>query len=202
MEESEEEDKAMEAWETDVEASKKKANHNEQSLDAIAKLISDSEFEAMEQDHAGEDDLDLASDQIKAIKNEFQLSLETIKILDQFENVVHSEVSEWVETHAAAIQGDQESAITELSDPYNVYLTIAGHGAGLWDGRVDHLFKDSGKNDVKDLCKFLESKLSKFEDSTGSGSIPEAIRSDIDAAVAEVLGEDKSASKKKLNLPN
>jgi hypothetical protein len=63
--------------------------------------------------------------------------------------------------------------IQELTDDdgeYAVYMTLAGAGVGIWDGRWDHLLTEE---QIEDLDRHLKQRLGAHVDETGGGRIPE-----------------------------
>jgi len=56
--------------------------------------------------------------------------------------------------------------------PLNVFLTLNGEGAGIWDGRWEAYFSEK---QIKDLQKKLKDNLSRFAEETGTGTLNEAI---------------------------
>ncbi len=55
----------------------------------------------------------------------------------------------------------------------DIYHTLTGAGVGIWDGRWDHYYPTA---DWEALSNCYEAKLGKFADSTGGGSLEDAMR--------------------------
>lgn len=55
---------------------------------------------------------------------------------------------------------------------YNVFMTLAGHGVGIWDGRWKDILNE---DQIEDLTALLETRLRKHVDGSGSGTIEEAM---------------------------
>lgn len=70
-----------------------------------------------------------------------------------------------------------EEFVGELMDegsaPLNVLLTLRGEGAGIWDGGWDPYFEPG---ELRRLQSFLVRRLGRYADSTGTGSLNEAMR--------------------------
>ena len=98
---------------------------------------------------------------------------EVLREARKFDRAVKTALSQWASNALFRLAEDVEW--TDLYDDdgsYNILMTLRGEGVGIWDGRWDKFFVDDG--DIKGLEKYLKSKLGKFADSTGSGSLNEA----------------------------
>jgi len=74
---------------------------------------------------------------------------------DNFERALSKALSVWVQKHPP----EDGSTVEDLMDEeagYNVFMTLEGHGVGIWDGRWDHFYKNTTS-----LEKFLERALAK-----------------------------------------
>lgn len=98
---------------------------------------------------------------------------------------------------------DRDRAADMLWDtngPYLVLMTLRGEGVGIWEDWVDAGFytsghgresgEEKGRASIDDVERFLESRLGRFADVTGSGELEEAFRE----AAFETAGEPKMES--------
>ena len=87
---------------------------------------------------------------------------------------------------AAIVQDMMDDSHPGSDDaPFLVYMTLVGHGAGIWDGRWDH-YKQRGI-DLDDLQKHLEKALAKHATEGQGGELEGAI---YDAAYPFIESED------------
>jgi len=83
---------------------------------------------------------------------------------------------------------DQLDELMTAEAEYLVLMTLRGEGVGTWDGDWDHFFADE-KKEIKAMNDFLKSKLRKYSDGTGAGSLETAF---LDAAF-ETTGADEDS---------
>lgn len=57
----------------------------------------------------------------------------------------------------------------------DIYHTLSGAGAGIWDGRWDHYYPGYSRDQWQALIQCYRAKLRRFVDETGGGSLPMAI---------------------------
>jgi len=123
-----------------------------------------------------------------------QATPEVIQAVKQYEKALEAALSEWLKKHPLTGQdyvgldhGDQLDALMDAEAEYLVLMTLRGEGVGIWDGDWDHFFADENR-EIKELQKFLEQKLGKFADDTGTGSVNEAF----DNAAYETAGGEET----------
>lgn len=85
------------------------------------------------------------------------------EVASDFDNAITDALLEWDE---------DAPVLDEASTPLDVYLTITGSGAGIWDGRWDEFYTES---ELKELTAHLKKRLSKWADDTGGGRFNEAL---------------------------
>lgn len=73
---------------------------------------------------------------------------------------------------------------------YDLYRTLEGSGAGIWDGRWDRYYPAYTREQWRDLMRCYEAKLGRFVDDAGGGSLVEAIRQAVFDAKAESEEDD------------
>lgn len=104
---------------------------------------------------------------------------EVKKAVKEYEKDLRKALKNWLKDRPLSgyKEGEEvEEQVEELMEEdgsYSVLLTLMGHGAGIWDGRWDDMF--SSRKEIKDLSRYLERKLRKYIDSTGGGSINDAL---------------------------
>lgn len=107
-------------------------------------------------------------------------------LADQFERAVEKSLDKWVADNPGALKEDYDSSdLFDEEGPYNILMTLMGHGVGIWDGRWDHFFED--KRSIDDLEKHLKRELGRWADDTGSGKLNEAF----DEAAWETAASDE-----------
>jgi len=107
-------------------------------------------------------------------------------VAKNFSNDVQNVLAEWVKRNPGKLKDEyDDSDLYDEKGSYLVYMTLAGHGVGIWDGDWDHFFVDD--SDIKDLQRFLEGKLHKYVDDTGGGDLNFAFAN---AALAQTESEE------------
>jgi hypothetical protein len=82
---------------------------------------------------------------------------------------------------AVLVEFDPSGKALEESDwALDVLHTLNGEGAGIWDGRWDHIYSEE---QIKTLKKLLKSRLGRWADDTGGGKLNVALMDE-----AEQLG--------------
>lgn len=145
------------------------------------------------------------------IRVDFHADRNVISVADKFEKAVERALDEWVTKNPYALHEEFDSMdLYDEDGPYNVLMTLNGHGVGIWDGRWDHFFVDD--KSIKSLERHLDKKLSKFAEGSGTGLLNEAIMDaafeqdteerghhvDEDMDPEDYMSEPKTASSKKL----
>ena len=112
---------------------------------------------------------------------------EVHRLADRFEKAVEQSLAKWVKANPEALEeGYDEDDLFDEEGPYNILMTLMGHGVGIWDGRWDHFFAD--RSSIKDLERHLKKDLGSWADDTGSGKLPAAF---LDAAYETAGGEEE-----------
>jgi hypothetical protein len=104
---------------------------------------------------------------------------EVVREAKKYGDELSKALLEWVKKHpltgdefTSMAPDEQVDELMHAEAEYLVLMTLRGKGVGIWDGDWDHFFADSGE--IKPMTVFLKSKLHKFADGTGGGSLEEA----------------------------
>lgn len=84
------------------------------------------------------------------------------KAWNRFDEAAWHSLIEWGQKNIEAFSAEYDYSAVDLwndEGPYLIYMTLAGHGVGIWDGSWDKYFFNPGK-DIPKLQKFLEGDLS------------------------------------------
>lgn len=86
---------------------------------------------------------------------------ECTKVWDVFDEAAYDALQKWVDIHPGAlVKGENENSLWFDEGPYLIYMTMAGHGVGIWDGSWDNYFRD--RSVIRNsLQPFLDKELSK-----------------------------------------
>ena len=103
-------------------------------------------------------------------------SKELLQVWGEFKSALYSVLSSYVDDK---VDGDEElhdemmdELFSEGEALYLCYMTLAGEGVGIWDGRWDPWFDNA---EIKEIQNLLKTKLSSFVDGTGGGKIPDMV---------------------------
>ena len=78
---------------------------------------------------------------------------------------------------------------------YNVYMTLRGHGVGIWDGRWKDILTD---DQIEDLTDLLTARLGKHVDDSGGGQIDIEMDNAVYRATAPVPNSVKTLKRRLL----
>lgn len=92
----------------------------------------------------------------------------------KFSRAVSKALSVWVQKYPPE-DGSNVGALMDAEGAYLVFMTLDGHGVGVWDGRWSRFYKNTTK-----LKQFLERALSRDH---------QAFKNAIDEAAYETAGE-------------
>ena len=80
---------------------------------------------------------------------------EVLQAAAKFTRALSKALSVYVQKYPPA-DGATVDDLMDAEGAYNVFMTLEGHGVGIWDGRWDHFY-----DDTKDLERFLERALAR-----------------------------------------
>jgi len=116
----------------------------------------------------------------------------TAKLMQQaarFEKEAVKFLQQWLKANPDKVVEDVD--VDDFLDEgfvLSLYHSLNGEGAGLWDGTFDHLFTDDDY--VNDMEKFLASRLRRYVDSMGGGSLNDALADAWRATMDPLLSGD------------
>lgn len=89
-----------------------------------------------------------------------RITPELRRVWDMWEASVQTTLRGWAKKHVRP-EPDKWATIVILNGyaPLNVWLTVAGHGVGIWDGRWDEFFPGGGEKYLENLQRHLERYL-------------------------------------------
>lgn len=80
---------------------------------------------------------------------------------DKFDKAAWEALVEWGQDNIKEFSAEYDYSALDLWDdngPYLIYMTLAGHGVGIWDGSWDRYFVNPKKS-IPELQKYLERNL-------------------------------------------
>lgn len=108
---------------------------------------------------------------------------ELVEVIEQFDQAVWEALNEIVQTLPP--QNDEDAfSLWFAEGPYLILMTLQGHGVGIWDGSWKDFYTPKQLDSIQ---TFLEKRLGKFADSSGSGLIDQQLH---EAAYNTTTGVD------------
>lgn len=167
----------------------RKVYGNERQMSPLGELIEARMPEVVESLSDVLDDLVQAAGEYMDAPNadDMKADKKVQKEADRFEKDLSKALDDWAKKNGDKLADEDADGDTLLDDEgaYLVFMTLRGEGVGIWDGSWDDHFVNP--KDIKELGKFLGKKLGKYADSTGGGSLNQAID---DAAHDQAEEED------------
>ncbi len=111
---------------------------------------------------------------------------EVYKAANAFQNDLAKALDEYNAAHGLDYDGVE--IVENENGGYLVFMTLEGHGVGIWDGRWDHLYT---QDQIEELQEFLEKKVGHYASGTGEGILGEAMMDAAFETGGEVLPEDQ-----------
>jgi hypothetical protein len=115
----------------------------------------------------------------REVKNALTVTPALREVVSEYEDALAIALDEGAQEFPP-LDGSSGAALFADNAPYLVLMTLRGEGVGIWDGDWDEHY-----DDTKPLGEFLERKLHRFADSTGSGRISEALQDAVYEAMRE-----------------
>jgi len=97
--------------------------------------------------------------------DEAECDEECAAVWDRFDEAAYRALQRWVDIHPGElVRGEDVDSLWDDEGPFLIYMTLARHGVGIWDGSWDEHFKDDSVID-KSLMPYLRGELSrKYQD--------------------------------------
>ncbi len=125
-----------------------------------------------------------------AESEEFEGEVEITPALEKEVERYKKEVDDAVESCSRSFPPAEDIVVGD-EEYLDIYHTLTGAGVGIWDGRWDHYYPTA---DWEALSNCYEAKLGKFADSTGGGSLEDAMRDAVYVAKEGNPGTPPSAT--------
>lgn len=128
--------------------------------------------------------LEMAAESQELDPHEAEITDRLEREIKKYEKALNETLKELVRGNAPG----QGATLAQLEGPgeaaYLVLMTLRGEGVGIWDDWTQW-YSDA---EIEEITKFLESKLGKFSDITGGGSLDMAF---YDAAYETAGGAER-----------
>jgi hypothetical protein len=100
-------------------------------------------------------------------------------VADQYQEAIDEALADWSELRGFDLESIYDAGV----DGVLVHLTVVESGRSITDGELDHLMR---RSEQQDLADYLQGRLSRYADFTGSGRFQDEIRDAVyEAAEAE-----------------
>lgn len=104
---------------------------------------------------------------------DLEVTDELRKTAKEYEAALWGVLSELVAAHPPEGDADANDLMDEGDAPYNVLMTLTGSGVGIDDGRWEQFYDDDVME--RKVRPFVEARLGKWANDTGSGKLLEAL---------------------------